>query len=62
MKKTDTMPAQTRLLPEFYEQIKSHANIHRRSISAEIEQMLYEAMELRLKTTYQFAKPKRKSK
>jgi hypothetical protein len=57
---TDLVPVQTRMLPEYYDVIKEYAKMHNRSISREIVQLIEEALELRHKTTHEFAKPKRK--
>lgn len=60
MKSIELAAVQTRLAPSFYKEIQEHARMHNRSVSREIAQMLVEAMDLRLKTTHQFAKPRKK--
>lgn len=60
MKHKKTVPAQTRLEPDLYADISYHADIHGRSISSEICQLIKEAMGYRENSTHEFAKPRRK--
>jgi group I intron endonuclease len=53
-------PIQTRLTPELYEEVEYHSDIHGRSVSKEIEQLIKEALGYRLEGSHKFAKPKKK--
>lgn len=60
MKHKQLIPAQTRITPDLYKQIAEHAEIHGRSISSEMCQLIKEAMAIRLTTTHEFAKPRKR--
>ena len=60
MKSFELKAVQTRLTHELYADVEYHSDIHGRSVSKEIEQLIKEALGYREQTTHQFAKPKRK--